>query len=42
MATWTINQPDQMRAVVHAGVDGVMTDFPDRLRTVLQHLEPED
>ncbi len=42
VATWTANKPDQMRRVVNAGVDGVMTDFPDRLQAVLQHLEPED
>jgi glycerophosphoryl diester phosphodiesterase len=42
VATWTVNQPDQMRRVIAAGVDGIMTDFPDRLRTVMQHLEPED
>jgi len=42
VATWTVNKPDQMRRVLAAGVDGIMTDFPDRLRTVMQHLEPED
>ncbi|MFZ0736074.1 MAG: glycerophosphodiester phosphodiesterase family protein [Candidatus Acidiferrales bacterium] len=42
IATWTINQPDQMRTVIAAGVNGVMTDFPDRLRAVIQHLTPED
>jgi glycerophosphoryl diester phosphodiesterase len=42
VATWTANKPDQMRRVVNAGVDGVMTDFPDRLQAVLHHLEPED
>jgi glycerophosphoryl diester phosphodiesterase len=42
VATWTANKPDQMRRLINAGVDGVMTDFPDRLQAVLQHLEPED
>ncbi|MGC1687651.1 MAG: glycerophosphodiester phosphodiesterase family protein [Candidatus Acidiferrales bacterium] len=42
IATWTLNQADQIRRVIAAGVDGIMTDFPDRLRTVMQHLEPED
>jgi glycerophosphoryl diester phosphodiesterase len=36
VATWTVNQPEEMRAVIAAGVDGVMTDFPDRLRTILE------
>jgi glycerophosphoryl diester phosphodiesterase len=42
VVTWTANKPDQMRRLVNAGVDGVMTDFPDRLQAVLEHLEPED
>lgn len=42
VATWTANKPDEMRRLVLAGVDGVMTDFPDRLIAVLEHLEPED
>lgn len=36
VATWTVNQADEMRNVVGAGVDGVMTDFPDRLQAVLE------
>jgi len=42
VATWTANKPDQMRRLILAGVDGVMTDFPDRLKSVLENLEPED
>ncbi|HXW16666.1 MAG TPA: glycerophosphodiester phosphodiesterase family protein, partial [Candidatus Acidoferrales bacterium] len=42
IATWTINQPDQMRWIAATGVDGIMTDFPDRLRAVIENLEPED
>jgi glycerophosphoryl diester phosphodiesterase len=36
VATWTVNSPEEMRAVIAAGVDGVMTDFPDRLCSVLE------
>jgi len=36
VATWTVNELDEMRAVIAAGVDGVMTDFPDRLLAVLE------
>lgn len=36
VATWTVNQPEDMRAVIAAGVDGVMTDFPDRLQAILE------
>ncbi len=35
VVTWTLNQPEQMRAALAAGVDGVMTDYPDRLRAVV-------
>jgi glycerophosphoryl diester phosphodiesterase len=36
VATWTVNQPDQMRAAISAGVDGIMTDYPDRLRAIIE------
>ena len=36
VATWTVNDPEQMRAAMHAGVDGIMTDLPDRLRAILE------
>ncbi len=35
VVTWTINDPAQMRALAAAGVDGIMTDYPDRLASVL-------
>lgn len=36
VATWTVNKADDMRSLMAAGVDGIMTDFPDRLRAVLE------
>ena len=36
IATWTVNSADAMRAVIETGVDGVITDFPDRLRAVIE------
>lgn len=33
---WTLNEADEMRAAIRAGVDGVMTDVPDRLRGLLE------
>jgi glycerophosphoryl diester phosphodiesterase len=36
VATWTVNQPDQMRSAISAGVDGIMTDYPDRLRAIIE------
>ena len=31
---WTINASAEMRALLELGVDGIMTDFPARLRQV--------
>ena len=36
VVTWTVNEPEKMRAAIDAGVDGVMTDLPDRLRAALE------
>jgi len=32
---WTVNDPAEMAGLVDMGVDGLITDYPDRLRTVL-------
>ena len=34
--TWTVNEPDEMRRFIEAGVDGVITNKPDLLRDVLR------
>jgi len=34
---WTINDPEEMCALVRLGVDGIMTDEPGHLRTIVQH-----
>ena len=36
VVTWTVNDPEQMRAALATGVNGVITDYPDRLAAVLQ------
>jgi glycerophosphoryl diester phosphodiesterase len=36
VVTWTINRPEHMRAFAAVGVDGIMTDYPDRLIAVLR------
>jgi glycerophosphoryl diester phosphodiesterase len=36
VVTWTINESERMRAAVQTGVDGIMTDLPDRLRAILE------
>ena len=28
---WTVNDPDEMKKMIELGVDGIMTDYPDRL-----------
>jgi glycerophosphoryl diester phosphodiesterase len=38
VATWTVDDVDEMRRVITAGVDGIMTNFPDRLRAVIEDL----
>ena len=32
---WTVNEPPDMEVLIDAGVDGLITDYPDRLRRVL-------
>jgi glycerophosphoryl diester phosphodiesterase len=32
---WTVNEEADMNALADAGVDGMITDYPDRLRRVL-------
>jgi len=36
VVAWTINEREQMRRLISAGVDGIITDFPERLLSVLQ------
>jgi glycerophosphoryl diester phosphodiesterase len=36
VVTWTVNEPEKMRAAMDAGVDGIMTDLPDRLRAAIE------
>ena len=34
---WTVNEPESMRRLIGIGVDGIMTDYPDRLIGILSH-----
>jgi len=34
VVVWTINDPADMARLIDMGVDGIITDYPDRLRTV--------
>jgi glycerophosphoryl diester phosphodiesterase len=33
--TWTVNESDEIRAALAAGADAVITNYPDRARTIL-------
>ena len=35
---WTVNESSRMRELVDMGVDGIITDYPNRLRQVLEEL----
>lgn len=35
---WTVNESARMRELIEMGVDGIITDYPDRLRQVLEGL----
>lgn len=36
---WTVNRPEDMRRLIGWGVDGLITDYPDRLREVMKELQ---
>jgi glycerophosphoryl diester phosphodiesterase len=36
VVAWTINEPEQMRRLIAAGTDGIMTDYPDVLASVMK------
>ncbi|MGB6483547.1 MAG: glycerophosphodiester phosphodiesterase family protein [Candidatus Acidiferrales bacterium] len=38
VATWTVNEPAQMDALISMGVNGIMTDYPDRLRAAVNRV----
>lgn len=33
---WTVNEPSDMGSLIELGVDGIITDYPDRLRLVME------
>ena len=38
---WTENDPERMRRLIDAGVTGIFTDYPDRLRAVIDAFEDD-
>ena len=37
---WTVNEVDEMRELLELGVDGIITDYPARLRDLLRPSQP--
>ncbi len=37
--TWTVNEESEMRRVIDCGVLGIVTDYPDRLRAIMDDIE---
>jgi glycerophosphoryl diester phosphodiesterase len=35
---WTVNYPAEMKKLIDLGVDGIITDVPDILKSVLESL----
>jgi glycerophosphoryl diester phosphodiesterase len=40
--TWTVNDPAKMRELVELGVNAIITDYPDRLKDVLEEYRNRD
>jgi glycerophosphoryl diester phosphodiesterase len=38
---WTVNPPGRMRALLSTGVDRIVTDFPDRLRAIIEDADAQ-
>jgi len=36
---WTVNREEDMETLIRQGVDGIITDYPDRLKRVLEKVE---
>jgi glycerophosphoryl diester phosphodiesterase len=41
VVTWTVNEAAKMNSMINAGVDGIMTNLPDRLRATMEDKEPK-
>jgi len=38
---WTINETDDMARLLDTGLDGIITDRPDRLKSIIEGRSPE-
>ena len=39
---WTVNDEREMKRLIDLGVDGIMTDYPDRLLALLEDLKKDE
>lgn len=37
IVAWTVNEPDEIRRVLELKLDGIISDYPDRVRAALKH-----
>jgi glycerophosphoryl diester phosphodiesterase len=42
VVTWTVNDPEQVKALVKAGVDGIITDYPRETLALLSDFSASD
>lgn len=40
VVTWTANSPEEMQRMISAGVDGIITDYPEHLVEMLRRMRP--
>ena len=40
--TWTVNDPHRFKELIHMGVDGIITDYPEDLLKLRQGLVREN
>ena len=38
VSVWTVNETSRMRELIAMGVDGIITDYPNRLRQIVAQL----
>jgi glycerophosphoryl diester phosphodiesterase len=36
VVVWTVNETSEMRRLIAAGVDGIITNYPDRLAALIR------